>query len=273
MKTHPTFRFLSLLFLLVSMAPASPVSENRKGNKSYDKGKYAEAAGHYKNAEIEAPERKEISYNLANAYYREKNFEEALKSYDRARTSKNPELRKKALFNRGNALYRAGSNPQDQGAQQKLEQAVQSYKEVLKLDPRDNAAKFNLQKTLELIQQQQQQQKNNPDSSGNKNQDQKQNQEKKQQQKEKDQEQKKDQEKQDQQKQDDQDKKDGQKNQEKENQEEQKPGEQKAPPPKAGQMSEEEAKRLLDAMKQDESDMQKRLMKLKIPGRGLDKDW
>lgn len=266
--------YLVWAFILVPIgfAFASPVSENRQGNKNFEKGKYAEAAGHYKKAEIEAPERKELSYNLANTYYRGKNYDEALKSYDRARTAKDPELRKRAWFNRGNALYRSGSNPQDQAAQQKLEQAVQSYREVLKLDPRDNPAKFNLQKTLELIQQmkQQQQQQKNQDSSGNKNQDK--NQKQQQDQSGKDQKEKQDEQQKQDQKNQEQEKKEQQKNAQ-QNKEEQKPGEQKAQAAKPGEMSEEEAKRLLDAMKQDESNMQKRLMRMKIPGRGLDKDW
>jgi hypothetical protein len=59
-----------------------------------------------------------------------------------------------------------------------------------------------------------------------------------------------------------------------ENKEEQKPPQDQNPQPKkAGALSEEEAKRLMDALKQDETDMQKKLMRMKIPTKKLEKDW
>jgi len=269
------FLALGLLLLISTILHASVVSENRKGNKAFEKKNYPEAIQHYRNGELEAPEKKEFSYNLGNSYYRSNDFESALKSYERAKSIRDPKLKRQALFNAGNALYRAGSNPQDEGAQQKLEQASKMYQEVLKSDPLDQAAKFNLQKTLERIEMQKQQQQQNKDNKDNK--DNKEN--KDQQDKNQDSKNQQDKDKKDQnQKEDDKKKQDEQKNkdqkQNQDNKDEQKPAEQKqSEPKKPGQMSEEEAKRLLDAMKQNEEDMQKKLMRFKVQGRPQDKDW
>lgn len=277
-----------LIFLLLIFWPgiiwgqASAVSKNNKGNSAFKKGKYAEAEALYKAAELEAPEKKEIAYNLANTYYKQGDFESAERAYEKAKNIKDPKLRQKALFNLGNALYRAGSNPQDSAAQGKLEKAASVYKTILKNNPSDYASKFNLEKTLQKIeqmkQQQNQQNKDNKDQNkdnkdqnkDNKDQNKNDKQDKKDQQKQdKDSKQNQDKNKQDE------NKKDGDKKDQGENKDEQKPPEDQNKPQgkKPGEMSEEEAKRLLDALKQDESDMQKRLMLMRVPSKKLEKDW
>src|SRR3989339_1592313 len=98
-------RLICCLFFLVFAAQwlfSSGVSENRKGNKAFKKDSLDTAIQHYKQAEIEAPEEKGISYNLGNALYKKKDYEQAAKSYERALTSHDKKLRKKALFNEGN---------------------------------------------------------------------------------------------------------------------------------------------------------------------------
>ena len=244
---------------LALAAQGSAVSKNKKGNKAFKKGKYAEAAEHYRAAQVEAPEKKAIAYNLGNAHYKANDFENALAAYNRAKGVKDGKVKKRALFNAGNAYFRAGSNPQDQGAQEKFKQAAEKYKEVLKLDPFDQNAKFNLQKALERLEQMQQQQKDNKD-----NQDKKDDKNKQDQQDQKDKQNKQDQKDQKDQKQD-QNQKD--QKQEKEDQK------QAQPKPNPGEMGEEEAKRLLDALRQDEKDLQKKRLMMMLPRGKLEKDW
>jgi hypothetical protein len=268
-----------ILAVFPGPAPASAVSKNNQGNKEFKKGKYAEAETLYKEAEIEAPEKKEIPYNLGNAYYRADDFENAQKAYEKTRDIKDKKIRKKALFNMGNNFFRAGAAAQDSSGEQKLEQAVKTYKEVLKYDPSDYAAKYNLERTLEKIEQMKKQQQQNKDQNKDKNKDQKQNKDQNKNQENKQNQDKQDKDKQNQDKkdqnQDKQDKNKQDQNKQGENKEEQKPPENQARPQpvKPGEMSEEEAKHLLDAVKQDESDMQKRLMLLKVPTKKREKDW
>jgi tetratricopeptide (TPR) repeat protein len=259
--------FLTLMMVCFPAlaAQASAVSKNKRGNKAFKKGKYPEAVEHYQAAQVEAPEKKAIAYNLGNAHYKANDFEKALSAYDRAKGVKDSKVKKKALFNAGNAYYRAGANPQDRGAQEKLKQAVEKYKEVLKLDPFDQNAKFNLQKALERLEQikkQQQQQKDNKDNQDKK--DDKNKQDQKNQQDKKDQKDQK-------QKQDQQDRKQDQN--QKDQKQEKEDQKQARPKPKPGEMGEEEAKRLLDALRQDEKDLQKKRLMMMLPRGKLEKDW
>jgi tetratricopeptide (TPR) repeat protein len=249
------FTLMPVCFLALA-AHGSAVSKNKKGNKAFKKGKYPKAIEHYQAAQVEAPEKKAIAYNLGNAHYKANDFEKALSAYDRAKGVRDSKLKKKALFNAGNAFYRAGANPQDRGAQEKLKQAVEKYKEVLKLDPFDQNAKFNLQKALERLEQMKQQQQKQKDKQDQKNkQDQKDQQDQKQ-------------------KQDQQDQKDQKQDQKQKDQKQEKEDQKQArPKPKPGEMGEEEAKRLLDALRQDEKDLQKKRLMMMLPRGKLEKDW
>jgi tetratricopeptide (TPR) repeat protein len=254
-------RFLCLAAgALVLAAPvfSSAVSKNRKGNKAYKEGKFDAAAQQYREAEVEDPEEKALSYNLANTLYRKKNFEAAAKSYERALSGKDRDLKKRALFNAGNNFYRQGAGVQDSSAQGKLEEAVKRYKGVLNLDPYDQAAKFNLQKVLELMEQKKQQQQQQDKNKDNK-QDQKQNEQQGKDQKDKDKQKEQQQQQQQQQQQAGQDKKD-EKEQEKKG-------------VKPGEIGPEEAKQLLEAVKQDEKELQKKRLQMMMGDRKLEKDW
>ncbi|OGJ86593.1 MAG: hypothetical protein A2487_10620 [Candidatus Raymondbacteria bacterium RifOxyC12_full_50_8] len=237
-------------------AVASPVLKNRAATKEYKKEKYQEAAKLYQEAEVEAPEKKELSFNLGSALYKAQDFDKAAEAFGRAAKTKDNSLKKKIYFNTGNALYRTGTAAQDQSANEKLKEAVAMYKKALDIDPQDIATKFNLQKALQMIeqkkQQQQQQNQDNKDNKDNKNQDK--------QQQQKDDQQKKDQEKQQQKKGNNQDKKE---------EEQKQAGQQKKP----GEMDKEEAARLLDALKKDEEKAQEKQLKLKSGGQKLEKDW
>src|SRR3989339_1167424 len=93
------------LSALAMQARGAAEAEDRTGNKFFKDGKYTEAADHYRRAEVEAPEKKALSYNLGNALYKAGDMEQALKSYERAQNPGDKQLRKKVLFNKGNAYY------------------------------------------------------------------------------------------------------------------------------------------------------------------------
>ena len=121
----------------------------------------------------------------------------------------------------------------------KLKESIESYKNSLKLNPNDREAKYNLSYALKLLQNEQNQNQNK-DKNQDKNQDKN-----------------KDQNKDDQNKQE---------NKDKQNKEQQ----QQQPPPK---MSKEEAQQILNAMKENEKDLQKQLRKKVGVKVKTDKDW
>ncbi|MGD8698915.1 MAG: tetratricopeptide repeat protein, partial [Gemmatimonadales bacterium] len=160
-------------------------------------------------------------------------FERALDAYREAVEKGDPALEAKAWYNLGNALYR----------QQQLPEALEAYKQALRRDPGDVDAKHNLELVLEQLQQQQQPQPQDQEEQ----QDQQEEQQQQSQGEEEDQRRQQDQ--QDQQDQS-QDEEQGQEQGQPEREQEAS-GEEQPPQPQPGQMSREEAERLLQAIKED----------------------
>ena len=202
------------------------------GNRLYDEGRYEEAHEQYLEALREAPDSPIVPFNDGNALYRTEELQRAMESYRQAVESEDPAVETQAWYNLGNALYR----------QQQFEPALEAYKAALRRNPADTDAKHNVEVTLEQLQQQESddQQDENDES-----QDQQDRQDGRQSEQEQDQE-RQDQEQQDQS--EDQEPQEQPQNQPRENAEPQ------APP---GALSREEAERLLQAIDEDPSQIQR----------------
>jgi len=190
----------------------------------------------------------EVILNLSNSFYNAKDTAEAFDYYQRLTRSEHPDLRSRAHQQLG--VIEAG--------RKQYEQALASFKESLKSDPGNEESRYNYELLKKIIQdqkQKQQDQKNQNKDQQNKDQQNKdqQNQDKKDQEK-KDQDQEKN-DQQDQKNQQDQ-KKDEQQQQSEQEKEDQKKQqqEQNSTPEKLKEMniSEEKARMILEAMKNNE---------------------
>ena len=152
---------------------------------------------------------------------------------------KSPEERAATLYNAGNSLYQAN----------KYQEAINAYKQSLRLNPNDEDTRYNLQMARAKLAQQQQQQK--------------------QQNKDQKQDQKKDQQKQDQQ----QNQQQNQKQNQQQKQEEAKQDQTRQQLQKKNQMPKQEADRILDAMRNNEKEPQKNLRKREAVHVKVEKDW
>lgn len=111
-------------------------SKVAEGNQFFTAGKFDDANNAYRDAQLDNPTSPIIDYNIANTLYEKKNYEEAIKLYDKlTKNTDDPVLQKQAYFNVGNTLYRL----------QKLPESILAYKEALKIDPNDEDAKYNLE--------------------------------------------------------------------------------------------------------------------------------
>jgi len=224
----------------------------REGNSLYKQDKFADAETNYRKALEKNKEMNQGAFNLGDALYKQGRYDEAAEQYRNwAAKETDPSAKAQALHNLGNSLLKG----------KKIPESISAYKEALKLHPDDLDTKYNLEYAQALLQQQQQQQKQNQknnDKKDNKDQ-QKQDQQKKDQQKQD--QQKQDQQKQDQQKQDSQQKNQDQKQQQNQAQQ------------RKQQISKQDAERILEALNNQEKDVQKKLKK-KVPVRvHVDKDW
>ena len=238
-----------LICLCISTWSQAQRKEIVQGNTEYEGGRYHNAESAYKKSVEKAPQQFIGSYNLGNALYRQNKFDEASQQYLNASANNNVnDLQSKAMYNMGNSLLKS----------EKYAESIEAYKKALRLNPKDEDARYNLSYAQKKLQQQQQQQDQNKDNKDNKD---KKDQQKKDQQQDKKDQQKKDQEKQDQQK-DDQAKQD------------QKKEEQKKQEPKQPKLSKEEAERMLKALKNDEKDLQKeKAKKYQVNSNSIEKNW
>jgi len=144
------FVFITLIMLTSAASAADPA---REGLKAYQKGDYEKSLKLFIDAQLEAPDKPEILYNVGNAYYKTGDFESAQKNYSQAVKTQNPSLRQKTLYNLGNCNYRKGD----------YEAAVKNYEESLKLAPNDEQAKQNLEFVKTVMAQKKQEQKQEGD--------------------------------------------------------------------------------------------------------------
>ncbi len=245
---------LSLLFVLSASAFAADYVDNvKKGNEAYKAKDYKKAQEYYHNAELQIPESAELDYNMAGTSYQQGEYEGAVDKYTRALKTTDVAVEEQAQYNLGNTYFRSND----------YQKAIESYQNALKLNSKDMDAKFNLElarkKLKEQIKPQQQNQNQNKDQ-------QKQDQKDKQNNQQNDQNQDKN--KQNQQNQNDQ-------NQDKQNKQDQQQQQQqqKQQQQNAKRMSKEDAERILNALRDDEQNIQKKVRRETVKSDYSGKDW
>lgn len=232
---------ISLILLTVNVFSQSERKLVRDGNKKYESGKYSEAEINYRRSLEKNKSSFSGTYNLGDALYKQKKFDEAASQFNNSSTlTKDKKSQANNFHNLGNALLQA----------QKYEQSIDAFKNALKLNPDDNDTRYNLAYAQSMLKQQQQQQQQNKDNKDNKD-----NKQDQQQQKNKEDQKKEQQQKEQQQEQQKQDQKEEQAKQQ----------EQK--------ISKEDAERILQALKNNENDLQKRKAKKEGVKVKIEKQW
>lgn len=196
-----------------------PWRNTREGNQLFRKKDFAGAENKYREGLQKDSVKSVTSYNLGNALYRQKKYEEAEKAYANSLDMKNPDSLSKGWYNLGNTMFQ----------QQKLDESINAYKEALRNNPDDEQARYNLAMAQKMK------------NARNKNQNNGQQQQQTQQQ-------------QSQQQQQQQQQENGKAQNNQNNQNNSKPVD-----PSKQQMSREDAKKLLNALKNSEQDTRKRI--------------
>ena len=231
-----------------------------RAEREYTAKNFNNALELYQEAQTRNPDSDTLAYNLGNTLYKLDRFDDAAKQYGRIIEKKNPAIEPKAIYNMGNTLFQMGRSAQNQ---QYLQQALDAYKKSIVLSPEDEDSKYNYELTRKLIQDQQQPPQQQPPQDDGK-QDKNQQQQSNQGDQDKDQQQKKEQARQQQ-------KQNSQQNQQQPQEQAQQQEQQQAKP---GEMTEEEANRLLDALLLMEKQMQQDEKEKKgTPSHSRGPDW
>lgn len=227
----------------------------RSGNKFYADSLYEKAEIEYRKALEINPKSTDAMYNLGNALFNQipqsqEKGKEAMEQYATAAKLESDKAKLAHInHNLGTLLYMAQQYPQ----------SVEAYKESLRNNPNDNETRYNLAKAMYMLKQQQEQQQ---DQQQEQQQDQQQEQQQDQQQ-----EQQQNQQQEQQQEQQQQNQQEQQQNQEQQQEQQSQQDEE--------QISKENAEQILNALMQDEKDIQEKQKKMmqQHQGKTLDKDW
>lgn len=229
-----TLFILSLLMCITSFAQ-NKKSFLRDGNELYTDSSYNDAEMQYRKSLEKDQDYFNASFNLADAVYKQERYEESSALFDALIDNAPTENDlAKVYHNLGNSLTQ----------EQKLEEAIEAYKNALRINPNDTETRHNLALSKKQKQEQEQQEEK----------------------KEENKEEKKDQEKDKEGK----DKKEQNKEQEKEDEEKE-----NQPEEKKEEMSKEDAEKMLEAIQQEEKELQEELQKKKVKGKRVKvlKDW
>ncbi|MFO7945239.1 MAG: tetratricopeptide repeat protein [Armatimonadota bacterium] len=244
---------LAGLFALVTLCGCGATNAWMKADGLFKAQKFDEAAQAYADAAKHNPGRHELLFNRGVAQYMAGDIEGAMQSFEKVAKQASSELKEKAEFNIGNSYV----------AKKEREKALQQYRRTLYLNSDNMRAKWN----LEMLQRQQQDQQPQQDDQKEKKEDQKD---------QEDQKQKKDTEQDQQEKQKQQ--QDEEQQQEQQADEKQKNQQQKrdeTPQERPRELSKEQAERLLQALSEQDKELQESLRKprYKVKPAPGDRDW
>ncbi|MBK7629807.1 MAG: tetratricopeptide repeat protein [Ignavibacteriales bacterium] len=240
---------LSFLFLYSNGFSQSNRSILNDGVDKYEEKKYADSEVDFRKVVESSPKNFDANFNLGTSYYKQEKYDDAIKSFSNAfEGAKDDESKAKIFHNIGNSLLKSN----------KLEQSIEAYKNALKFNPNDQDTKYNLSYALEMLKNKDKDKDKN--DKNNKN-DQKKDDQKNQQNQNQDQQNK------------DQNKQDQQQNPQPKDQESKQDNTKQPQQPKDVKISKEEAQRILDALKNNEKDLQKLLRKKSGKVKKTDKDW
>ena len=222
---------MTLLMLMTAMAANAQNDRDyiREGNRNFRSGKFAEAEVSYRKSIEKNPRNPQAAYNLGNALFAQKKDSAAVVAYESGVQLETSAIRKSMGYHNMGVVCQS---------HKMFSEAIEAYKNALRLNPKDDEARYN----LEICKKQQKNQQN------------KQNQDK--------QDQKKDDKGKDQ-------KKDQQKEKQKQDKDKQQQNKDK------NKMSKDNAEQLLNAAIQQDKNTQKRMKdKMQQPrSRQLDKNW
>lgn len=242
-------KYILIMFLLVWAAASQAQNERkfvRQGNKYYeaatkdpshvDSVQFNKAEIEYLKALEKKPADTKWNFNLADALYKQKKFDESADKFKEiADKTTNKVEKSRALHNLGNSYL----------MKNKLDESIAAYKDALRSNPKDLETKYNLLYAMNMKKKQQDQKKKD-----DKNKDKK---------KDQDKDKKKDQDKKDQ-------KQDQKKDQDKKQEQQ----------PQQSKISKQNAEQMLQALENNEKKIQdkvKKVQALKAESKKVEKDW
>lgn len=155
------------LFLLFFSFPITLLSidfiDEYKAASAYQKKDYKSAQKLYESLLVQSPDNLNYMFNLADTFYKQNDFETAKKYYQKvASLTKQDAQKEQAHFNCGNSLVQKKEESRE-AQLNNLHAAIKEYEEVLKVNPKNNRAKKNIEKLKKFLEEQKQKEQQKQD--------------------------------------------------------------------------------------------------------------
>jgi Ca-activated chloride channel family protein len=126
---------------------AASLQQNVKAaNKLYQQKKLDEALQKYNEAGLAMPDSALINFNMGAALYKKEDYQKAIDAFTKALTSEDKKIEADALYNLGNCKYKLGKlkeNTDLSGTVALLRESLDYYKRAVELDQKNTDARFN----------------------------------------------------------------------------------------------------------------------------------
>ncbi|MBE0676350.1 MAG: tetratricopeptide repeat protein [Bacteroidales bacterium] len=160
--------YVVILLLMLNSSAADGQSDRqhiREGNRDYRSGKFNESEISYRRATEIPKSSPDAWFNMGNAIYRQNRYDDAASTFEKNAALNEDELKRaNSYYNMGNALL----------SSQKIKESIDAYKKSLRLNPESLETKYNLTYAQDLLkqqEQQEQQEQQNNEQNQNKDQD------------------------------------------------------------------------------------------------------
>ena len=138
---HKAGPYITIAMMVLLSPVHASQSQLKEGNRQFKNGNYDKALELYQDALIDTPYSSVLQFNAGDAQAMKGDFPKAEASFMQSAESANPLLKGASHYNRGNVLY----------AQGRWADAVEAYKDSLRVNPRDEDAKYNLGVALRTL--------------------------------------------------------------------------------------------------------------------------
>ena len=141
---------LLIILILIGVNSFAQKSLLRDGNKLYPDSSYNEAEIKYRKSLEKDPDYFNAKFNLADAVYKQEQYSQASSLFNKLKEeAPSDQTLAKVYHNLGNSLVKEG----------KLDDAINAYKNSLRINPNDNETRHNLALSQKQKKEQQEQEK------------------------------------------------------------------------------------------------------------------
>ena len=135
-----------ILFPGLAYAKDDAASLTAKANRLYEEGKYDQALSLYNRALIVRPDSARLNFNAGAANYKKGDYEKAFSYFEKSALTEDKLLESKANYNSGNSQYKSAKLKEDidlESAVNLMRQSMEHYKRAMELNNKDQDAKIN----------------------------------------------------------------------------------------------------------------------------------